>query len=111
MCTKCDEQIKLAIDHVVVAALKLARLTNVEYRVSSLKGLLFTILPVTSMADVLDESLVAIVRATSTADELKTQVSKYMDSLVKRDLADHGAAKVEFVDKTDDAYVAPPNVN
>jgi hypothetical protein len=45
MCNKCNEEIKAALDHVVVAALKLARLTGHAYRVRALEGLFFSIAP------------------------------------------------------------------
>jgi len=106
MCTKCDAEIKAALDHVIVAALKLARLTGSEYRVSSLRGVLFTIMPVIVVSDDIDKATVVVVRETSTADELKTQARNFLARMHDPTPEAH-ASKMEFVDKTDEAFVVP----
>ena len=111
MCNKCDEEIKAAIDHVVVAALKLARLTGVDYRVSSLHGLVFAILPIVDTVKVPRDATVATVRASSTARELKNQISDYMVSLVERDPEGHASKRVEFVDRTDEETTTSAGIN
>ncbi len=76
MCKRCDE-FKLALDHAVVVALKFARLTTNEI-VVGFHGDALVILPSCGLKL---QSVVAVVRATSTADELKSQVAKYMAKL------------------------------
>lgn len=111
MCNKCDEEIKAAIDHVVVAALKLARLTGMDYRVSALQGLMFTVLPIYTGVKTSGDATVAVVRASSTAAELKNQISDYMVSLVERDPEGHASSKMEFVDRTDEATTTSTGIN
>lgn len=76
MCKRCDE-FKLALDHAVVVALKFARLTTNEI-VVGFHGDALVVMP---NCGIPLQSVVAVVRATSTADELKSQVAKYLAAL------------------------------
>lgn len=76
MCKRCEE-FKLALDHAVVVALKFARLTNGE-NVVGFHGDALVIMPNCGLPL---QSVVAVVRATSTAEELKSQVAAYIASL------------------------------
>lgn len=109
MCQKCEEQIKAALDHVVVAVLKLARLTGHEYSISGVFGLVFSLMPriegtSTSVGDV-----AAIVRPSSTAQELKDQVNAYMTRLAAEALDGH--ASVEVVNRISEERKPSPDTN
>jgi hypothetical protein len=76
MCNRCDET-KAALDHMVVAALKFAKLINRDMLVGFI-GEAVVVMPLSHMR--LDVE-VAIVRADSTAAELKAQVALFMVGL------------------------------
>jgi hypothetical protein len=79
MCDRCDET-KAAIDHMVVAALKFAKLTHREMLVGFI-GEAVVVMPLSNMH--LDVE-VAIVHEDSTAAQLKAQVALFMAGLVLR---------------------------
>jgi len=106
MCTKCDTEIKAALDHVIVAALKMARLTQVDYRVSAVEGLLFIILPVLVRDQERVGDPVVVVRANSTASELKDAVAGYMTRLAVGDATRTGRHAPQAVEVVDWSYKA-----
>lgn len=109
MCKKCNEEIKAALDRVVVAALKMARLTGAEYSVSSVLGLVFVLTPIFEGAASPGGEVAVIVRPSSSAQELKGQVASYMTRLSARTLDTH--ARVEIIDKSNEAHEASPDAN
>lgn len=76
MCTRCDET-KTALDHVVVAALKFARLTKKPVYVGFIDDAL--VIQREMFADPM--MTVAIVTSDSTAQGLKSQVKSFMEQL------------------------------
>lgn len=77
MCERCDVT-KAALDHVVVAALKIARLTEHEMVVGFI-GSALVMMPSSPTTIGAIGGLVARVRHTSTAAELKSQIQTFME--------------------------------
>ena len=99
MCRRCDET-KGVIDHAVVAALKLARLTLRSMQV----GFIGEALVITPQTSGMLDTVAVVVHADSTAAELKTQVKAFMQDLARLSAA-HG------VDVTAAAVELSPNLN
>lgn len=97
MCHRCNET-KAALEHAIVAALKLAKLTSRDMAVGFIEEALVITPAGTARFDV----EVAVVRVSSTAEELKAQVKAFMVDMSRMSQA-HG--DVRATSTIDSSYV------